>query len=75
VAGGTNKQPVDFAVLAEVPAVFTDSGGMPTFNVGYHDGTVKQRATAFCSHNALDSIFAPEPGWAADTDSYIRVSE
>ena len=43
------------------------------YNVLYIDGAVKWQKTPFCSHDPNDNIFAAEPGWSPDTDSFIRL--
>lgn len=64
--------PADFAVVADEPSLFTCGGSGGGANVGYVDGIVKWQSTPYCSHDPADNIYAPERGWEADTDSYIR---
>lgn len=59
--------PPGFGVAADMP-----QNHVKGFNVAYPDGSVFWRETPFCSHDPADNIFAPEPGWSPDTDSYIR---
>ena len=63
----------NFAIAAELPPLIAKTWG----NVLYVDGHVSRygpKNPFFCSNNPLDNIFAPESGWGADTDSYIRQS-
>lgn len=62
------NSPGDFAIVADLPVNHYPHG----YNVSYADAHVGWNTTPFCSHDVHDNIFAPEPGWSADTDSYIR---
>ena len=64
--------PNDFAIVADMPANHADAKYGAGFHVLYADGYNKWQTTPFCSHSPADNIFAPEPGWSPDTDSYIR---
>jgi hypothetical protein len=56
------------AIAADMPG--NHDGG---FRVLYYDGHISSsRKGNYCSQNSHDNIFAREPGWEADTDSYIR---
>ena len=66
------KPPADFAIMATLPGVFAEHGKPTDWCVLYADGDVRWQKTPFCSHDPDDNIFSPEPGWSADTDSYIR---
>ena len=60
--------PPDFAIAADMPENHVEG-----YNVLYMDGAVKWQKTPFCSHDPNDNIFAREPGWSPDTDSFIRL--
>ena len=62
-----NNTPGDFAIAADMPENHSEG-----FNVLYASGEVRWAASPFCSHDPADNIFAREPGWSADTDSFIR---
>jgi len=65
--------PSNFAIVADMPRNhMPEEGQIIGFNVLYLDGAVRCEGNAFCSYDPNDNIFAPEPGWSADTDSYIR---
>jgi prepilin-type processing-associated H-X9-DG protein len=64
--------PGDFAIAADWPTNFMREGHLGGFSVLYADGSVSWRESPFCSHDPHDNIFSPEPGWLADTDSFIR---
>jgi prepilin-type processing-associated H-X9-DG protein len=56
------------ALVADMPGNHRKDG----FNVLYWDGHVKFCDSPFCSSDPKDNIFAPQPGWGADSDSFIR---
>ena len=62
-----NAPPDDFPIMADM--LWNHEDG---YNVVLVDGSVVWQETPFCSHDPNDNIFAPEPGWDPDTDSYIR---
>ena len=68
--------PPRFAVAADMPRNFvhkTETGAKETLgNVLSFDGIVHFATTPFFSVDPNDNIFAQEPGWSADTDSWIR---
>jgi hypothetical protein len=57
-----------FAIVADLPANHSYEG----YNVLYADYSVSWSSNPFCSADSHDNIFAPEPGWGTDTDTYIR---
>lgn len=65
----SESSPPYFAVLADMPRNHAKPGG---HFVLYVDGHVSWQTTPFCSADPADNIFAPEPGWGADTDAWIR---
>lgn len=63
----------NFPVVADMPMNHADrKGKVIGFNVLYDDGHVSWSVTPFCANDPEDNIFAQEPGWSPDTDTYIR---
>lgn len=67
--------PSDFAIVAETPDMFIAKGDRQGYYVGKVGGWVSWHADPFCSYDPNDNIYAPQPGWSADTDSFIRTAK
>jgi len=61
-----------FIIAADMPENHAE-GGKTGYNVLYADGAITWEEAPFCSHDPNDNIFAREPGWSPDTDSFIRL--
>ncbi len=61
------KPPPRCPVVADMPGNHGNG-----FNVVFADYSVCWEREPFMRDDPADNIFAPEPGWSADTDSYIR---
>lgn len=66
--------PGDFVIIADKPGVFLAKGATPGFSVGAVDGSVRWVTDPHCSHDPNDNIYAPQPGWSPDTDTFIRTA-
>ena len=65
--------PSKFAVVADMPTNHAHGESTLTgWHVLYVDGSTRWQTSSYCSCAEADNIFAPEPGWSPDTDSWIR---
>ncbi len=63
----------NFAIIADMPMNHARQEGKAVGSmVLYVDGHVSWKGTPFCSNHPGDNIYAQEPGWSPDTDSWIR---
>ena len=65
--------PSDFVIVADMPWNHSErEDEAKGFTVLRADGSVSWETSPFCSHDPNDNIYAPEPGWSPDTDTWIR---